>query len=1098
MKFHHSIALALLVLGCFSAAMLSSRLMAILQSPSISGPQFPSTSAVAHNPQSNQTDGAMLPRLPGLSLPPAQRSLLPVTPPPKTHPAKNKSTLERKPAAASNSTTRFFRPQSDQRGNFRDGQEIPPVGINPPQIENTSRGSFRNNEPRSFTPPRQFPRREGGRNDIGSGPANFEIPGQDPSQDYYNRDQFDSFAPSQDYSIGGSDSDSDQAPFSGNAPLAGNGYDELDPELLRPESAYGATSGGSADESDAEEADGRRNTQQGIRATDSVGDDFDSGGSNARGRSPATTLPWGPKPFAAQPHGGTFFPPLPGTAIGRTAIGIRPKLGLEIGVGHPGTCDCDHCVVATGQTCRTCCHPLCVTRTILVPELYTVYRTVNETHYRPEVREIPYFREETLTHRVPVIEKFPVTVREPRTRNFTTYRKEEYQSPREVSYTVMVPQPKTRQVTSERVETYEVPEEEQYTVMVPKTKEVRKTKYKIVKDKEPIFKEYVVMVPQQRKRIMIDYETQKKEFIRKVPYTVMEERELERKVIRYRDEIAEVKIEEEYFEYVQQSGTWKSPRLRVAKSSVDGKEEYLQYREVEKEAIESIVVQERRKDEVEQTYTVTVPYKEEVEEVYWENEPYEEMVSRPSIAKSLRSRDVVKPYRVKIPYVEHTPQMYSINIPYQATETKYRVVPQQTPETKQQTVKRDMGRWVTETVALDTFEVGDDFCGCPTCCPKTRTIKQTRWVPNVVMQQLPYTTFKTIKKKVPYEVPVIKYRREPRQRMVAVTKFRTEVRERVEKVYSYETSSKPASFPVTKFRLVRKVRPKTVTVYREETRTKRIPVNRYVKNEETRRIPYSVKRVDPQIRDIRLPTLIVQPYQEDEAFTVTRPIPKKRTILKKVTVRRPYEDVEKFTVKVPQIRYRDVAEVEEYEVEVPREVTYTVEVPEVRIRKEFIEVERKVPFVETTMVTEMIPEVRTRRVYKSRERTVSDIRTETFMTSEPEIATKTVFDTKYRDIPVFQSELYWEDVPKILKRTVFKDVTRTVKRPAIKRYKVNVPYLVQVRVPKQLTRLVPRQITIPIEACCEQCCTEFTELNDVYGSYLQYGIRSVRSWVNGL
>ncbi len=985
-------------------------------------------------------------------------------------------TAKNQPGNLSSPTTRYFRPLAPQfgsqtRGQFetggisdQDGQggfgsrrsnNIPPVGINPPQRENANRGNFSGSQDRSFESER------------GSLESSNGAPSGSPAQDYYDRNRADSFAPP------GSSNNDQPAARRGNR--FGEGFEDIDPELMRPESAYGAGSNGPHN--------GR------------TGGSTDPSTLRHSPMGQPSPIISGPTTASSSIGSGTFFPSLPSAPIGFGSSGIGPR-GIES--LHPGTCGCDRCTAVTGQTCKTCCQPLCVTKTILVPELFTIYRTVNETHYRPEVKEVPYFREETVTHRVPVIEKFPVIVKEPRIRNFKTYRKEEYQTPREVSYTVMVPKPKTRQVPSERVETYEVPEEEQYTVMVRKEKQVRKTKYKIVKDKEPVFKEYVVMVPQQRKRIMIDYETRKREFIRKEPFTVMEERELERKVIRYRNEIEEVKIEEEYFEYVKREGTWKSPRVKMKKSSIPGKEEFLQYREIDKTAEETIVIQERKKDEIEQTYTVTVPYKEEIEEVYWENEPYEEMVSRPSITKTLKSRDVVKPYRVKIPYVEHVPQMYSINIPYEAKSTKYRVIPHQIPVTKYQTVKRDMGRWVTDTVSVDTFEEGHDRCGCPTCCPQARTIKQTRWVPNVVTQSLPYTTFKTVKKRIPYEVPEIKYRREPRQRMIPVTKYRTEVRERVEKVYTYETSTKPASFPVTKFRMVRKVRPKTVTVYREEPRTRTIPINRYEKSEETRIIPYKVKQVQPDVRDIDLPIWIDQRVEVDESFTYTEPIPKKRTIVKKVTVRRPYEDIEKFTVKVPQIHYKDVAEVEEYDVEVPREVTYTVEVPEVRVKKEFIEVERKVPYVETSTVVEMVPEVKTRRVYKSRERTVTDIRTETYMTSEPEVVTKTVYDTKYRDVPVFQSELYWEDVTKILKRTVFKEVTRKVKRPAMKKYKVNVPYLVRVRVPKQVTRMVPRQITIPIEVCCEECCTEFTDLADACGSYVQYGIRRVRSWVNGL
>jgi len=225
----------------------------------------------------------------------------------------------------------------------------------------------------------------------------------------------------------------------------------------------------------------------------------------------------------------------------------EPLLSGGVPIAHPGGCSC--------TTCKTTCQPLCLTKTIMVPEWYTVYSTVNETHYRPRIKEQPYFVEQKITHQVPVIETFPVIVKEPRVRNIKTYRKEEYQVPREVEYTVMVPKPKTRQVTSERKESYEVPEEEQFTVMVPKEKEVRKTKYKMVKEKEPVYKEEVVMVPQTRTRVKIDYETHKRTFVRKVPFTKTIERQLVRLKVKYRSEVKQVRVNEEYYEYENVAAT---------------------------------------------------------------------------------------------------------------------------------------------------------------------------------------------------------------------------------------------------------------------------------------------------------------------------------------------------------------------------------------------------------------------------------------------------------------------------------------------------------------------------------------------------------------
>lgn len=768
----------------------------------------------------------------------------------------------------------------------------------------------------------------------------------------------------------------------------------------------------------------------------------------------------------------------------------EPLLSGGVTNVHPGDCSC--------TTCKTTCQPLCLTKTILVPEWYTVYSTVNETHYRPRIKEQPYFVEQEITHQVPVIETFPVIVKEPRIRNFKTYRKEEYQVPREVEYTVMVPKPKTRQVTSERKETYEVPEEEQYTVMVPKEKEVRKTKYKMVKEKEPIHREEVVMVPQTRTRVKIDYETRKRTYVRKIPFTKTVERQLARLVVKYRSEVRQVRVNEEYFEYEPEERSRNVRKLEVQQGTIAGEEDYLDYIDRPDVVNETIQVQQRQKKTIQETYTVTVPYKEEIEEVYYENEAFEETADRPYQVKTIVGRDVAQPYVVKLPYVEHVPQVYTIRVPYEAKETRYREVPRQIPVTKFQMVKRDMGRWVTDAVSLQTYEEGQDLCGCPTCCPKSRTIRKTKWVPNVVSRKLPYTTYKTVKQKVPYQVPVMKYRQEQRQRMIEVTKFRTEVRQATKKVYSYETSTKQKSYPITKFRLVRKTRAKSVTNYREETRTKDVSINEYVNQLEERKTPFAVREVVKKTRPKPLPATKVIPVDENEIYTVMVPKVRTRQVTKNVAVRVPHTVEETYTVKVPVIDYREVNETEEYEVEVPRKIKYTVNVPEIRNVTEYIEVDRKVPYVEITKVTEMVPEIKTRRVYKTRSRTVSDVRVETFMTSEPELMTKTVFDTLYRDVPVFKSELYWENVTKVLKKTVLKPVTRTIKRPSIRRYKVMEPYTVKVKVPQRAVRMVPRQITIPVEECCEECCTEFSELTDACGAYITYGLHHVHRWINGL
>jgi len=394
--------------------------MAMLQNQPLKGSVSAPLSDVSLAAGDLKSDDAFAPELPPLVLGSNSRS---------TRSAKQPVADSVDTNTLSQPTTSFFRPQSsstnsqDFSGASSTGQnsfspppdlrgsgEVPPVGINPPQFGNSNQGSFSGNGNRSFE------------NERGSSDGFNNSNSQQPEGNYYDPRQNNSFAPpsgSASSRSGNTNSSSSNADGS----QTNNDYRDLDPNLLRPESAYGS----------------RRTPSQSTRTTDPS--TLQSPGllPTTNGRS-LNNFP----ALKGSAGGNTFFPSLPGTAIGigpgalgASGLGsrIEPSIGLGHNLGHNGTCGCDRCRVATKETCRTCCQPLCVTRTILVPELYTFYRTVNETHYRPEVREIPYFREEAVTHRVPVIEKFPVTIKEPRIRNFKTYRKEEYQSPREVNYT---------------------------------------------------------------------------------------------------------------------------------------------------------------------------------------------------------------------------------------------------------------------------------------------------------------------------------------------------------------------------------------------------------------------------------------------------------------------------------------------------------------------------------------------------------------------------------------------------------------------------------------------------------------------------------------
>ena len=142
-------------------------------------------------------------------------------------------------------------------------------------------------------------------------------------------------------------------------------------------------------------------------------------------------------------------------------------------------------------------------------------------------------------------------------------------------------------------------------------------------------------------------------------------------------------------------------------------------------------------------------------ETYTESVPKTEDVTISWKSRRQVPRDVVRQYSVKIPYIENIPRQYKIKVPNQVMKKGERTIPKQIPRTKYQSVKRDLGKWVTEVSTIPTFEIESDRCGCSTCCPKNRTVRKKVWQPNIVTSRVPYTVYQTVKQKVPYEYPVL-------------------------------------------------------------------------------------------------------------------------------------------------------------------------------------------------------------------------------------------------------------------------------------------------------------------------------------------------------
>ena len=202
MKSHQSIALAGLILCSLLAVMLSSNLMATLQDQSVTSARNQPVSNVALAVDNAQAEDFFAPELPPLILSPGAQPLKRGTQ------STGDSSPGTKAGNLSSPTTSFFRPLTPQfgsqtRSGFDTGGEsrrvgqsgfspqpdagqpndLPPVGINPPQFENTNRGNFSSGQDRSFE------------NERGSFESLNGSASQSLGEDYYDRNRADSFAP---------------------------------------------------------------------------------------------------------------------------------------------------------------------------------------------------------------------------------------------------------------------------------------------------------------------------------------------------------------------------------------------------------------------------------------------------------------------------------------------------------------------------------------------------------------------------------------------------------------------------------------------------------------------------------------------------------------------------------------------------------------------------------------------------------------------------------------------------------------------------------------------------------------------------------------
>lgn len=747
------------------------------------------------------------------------------------------------------------------------------------------------------------------------------------------------------------------------------------------------------------------------------------------------------------------------------------------------------CSVCGSTTCNICCQPKCITKSILVPQYRTVWSSIFETRYRTEVKEEAYTIEQEVEHQVPRIIQETVMVAEPRIRTFQDFRTEEEQYPVEEEYTVMVRKPRQRMVPVEREETYRYPVEQEYTVMVPQEKIVSETKYKTIVDKEARQKKYTEEIEVTKKRVVVDYVDKEIPVTKRVAVTRVVPKTYTRPEIRYRNKTVTDFVEVPYYEYleeIQPYRTLKPEVIEKTRTVAVGEVDYeSKTRTYEQPRIEQVV----KKTQIPETYTVAVPEVVKAYENFTRSVPYTEDVTISWETRKQESREVTRQYTVRIPYIENIPRQYKVKVPVQLMKKGERFVPKQIPRTKYQTVKRDVGKWVTTVCTIPTYEIEADRCGCSTCCPKTRTVRKTVWQPKIVNSKIPYTVFETVKKKVPFEYPVLKETFETRTRMEPVTRYRTETREVKLTVYDFKPETATKTVKVRKFKQVPDRREIEVQRFRTEQRTRMVDVEEYEKKEVAS--SFSVDAEEPFVASKNITETFTEVTGRDVAGPkIDQKIlrPKKRTRTKeiKTVIREPYEVDVPYTEEVTVEDFEDVVTYVKVQIPKPRIETYTEKVPIIKTRTEYVDVEKRVPYVETKTVTEMAPEKRTRTVFKTDVRTVAELKPEVYFESVKETFTRTVYKKKVRDVPVNRAEITWVKVPKVLKKTIFKTVKRKVKRPALRRVPVRVPYQVEVRIPRRVCTMVPHTITIPVEECCVHCTLHLPGVRTATDAWMEY------------
>lgn len=209
---------------------------------------------------------------------------------------------------------------------------------------------------------------------------------------------------------------------------------------------------------------------------------------------------------------------------------------------------------------------------------------------------------------------------------------------------------------------------------------------------------------------------------------------------------------------------------------------------------ENYTVMEAQHQSKEETYQVRVPVTRTVEQQYQVSVPVWRDVAENYAVRVPETKQEERQYQVRVAVPRQVEQQYTVMVPHTETQTGARQVCRTVSVTTYRTVCRDAGHW--ESCVVTAYS---GCCGtCDSCCGH-QTVTQRRWVPNIVQQQIPCTTYRQEVSSVPYEYQVTVHRPEVRTRTVTVNDYKMETRSQTVNVTHYRTEKRTRNRKVCEY-----------------------------------------------------------------------------------------------------------------------------------------------------------------------------------------------------------------------------------------------------------------------------------------------------------